>query len=186
MITNFNMKRMKNLFKGAALLVGLFAATSVANAQQKIGHVNADEVFQQTTEFKAAQDQLKTLSDAKQKELESMITEFQKKESAAQEKLRNRSEANKAQIDAEVQTLGQELQQMQERIQSVQKVAQEEVGKKQQELMAPIQTKVMNAINAVAKEKGFAYVLDLGTGAVIYADGGEDITPAVKTKLGIK
>ena len=177
---------MKNLFKSAALALGLFATTTVANAQQKIGHVNAEEIFQLTTEFKTAQDQLKTLSESKQKELEGMYTEFQKKESTAREKLRNRSEANKEQIDAEVQALGQELQQMQTRIQEVQKVAQEEIGKKQQELMAPIQTKVMNVINAVAKEKGYAYVLDLAAGSVIYFAGGEDVTADVKVKLGIK
>ena len=177
---------MKNLFKGAVLAVGLLAATSVANAQQKIGHINADEIFQATAEFKAAQEQLKTLGESKQKELEGMYTEFQKKETEGQDKLRNRSEANKAQVDTELQALGQELQGMQERIQSVQKVAQEEVGKKQQELMAPIQTKVMNAINAVAKEKGYAYILDLGAGSVIYYQGGEDVSEAVKAKLGIK
>lgn len=75
---------------------------------------------------------------------------------------------------------------MQQRIQDVQKVAQETIAKKQQELMAPIQTKMMNAINSVAKEKGLAYVLDLGAGAVIYHAGGEDISAAVKAKLGIK
>ncbi len=180
------MKRMKNLVKGAILAVGLFATASVAQAQQKIGYVNADEVFQQTTEFKTATDQLKTLSDAKQKELESMVKVLQDKNAAAEEKYKNRSEANKTTVDAELATLGQEIQQMQQRLQDVQKVAQEEVGKKQQELMAPIQTKVMNAINAVAKEKNFAYILDIGTGAVIYYQGGEDITPDVKVKLGIK
>ena len=177
---------MKNLLKGSAIVLGLLGATSAANAQQKIGHINADEIFQLTPEFKTAQATIKTLSDAKQKELEGMYAEFQKKEAAGQEKVRNRSEANKTQIDAELQTLSQELQQIQERIQSVQKVAQEEVGKKQQELMAPIQTKVMNAINAVAKEKGYAYILDLGAGSVIYYQGGEDVSEAVKAKLGIK
>ncbi len=47
--------------------------------------------------------------------------------------------------------------------------------------MAPIQTKMMNAINSVAKEKGLAYVLDLGAGAVIYHAGGEDISAASKS-----
>lgn len=177
---------MKNLLKGAALVVGLCAATSVANAQQKIGHVNADEIFQLTTEFKTASEQLKVLSESKQKEMEGMYTEYQKKNTEGQEKLRNRSEANKTQVDAELQTLGQELQQMEQRIQEVQKVAQEEVQKKQQELMAPIQTKVMTAINTVAKEKGFAYILDIGSGSVIYFQGGEDVSADVKTKLGIK
>lgn len=180
------MERMKNLVKGAILAVGLFAATSVAQAQQKIGYINADEVFQQTAEFKTATDALKTLSESKQKELEGMVKLLQEKNALAEEKYNTISVANKAAVEAELTVLGQEIQAMQQRVQDVQKVAQEEIGKKQQELMAPIQTKVMNAINAVAKEKSFAYILDLGTGAVIYYQGGEDITADVKVKLGIK
>jgi len=180
------MERMKNLVKSAVLALGLFATASVAQAQQKIGYINADEVFQLTTEFKTATDQLKTLSDAKQKELEGMVKLLQEKNALAEEKYNSISNANKAAIEAELAILGQEIQGMQQRVQEVQKVAQDEIGKKQQELMAPIQTKVMNAINAVAKEKSFAYILDIGTGAVIYYQGGEDITADVKVKLGIK
>jgi outer membrane protein len=44
----------------------------------------------------------------------------------------------------------------------------------------------MNAINAVAQEKGYAYILDLASGSVIYFQGGEDVTADVKTKLGIQ
>src|SRR5690606_18797822 len=99
------MKRMKNLLKGAVLVVGLFAATSVANAQQKIGHINADEIFQQTTEFKTATDQLKTLSETKQKEIEGMVTELQKKEKEANDLMLNQSEANKAETQTKLQTI---------------------------------------------------------------------------------
>jgi outer membrane protein len=180
------MERMKNLLKGAVLLVGLFAATSVANAQQKIGHINADEIFQQTADFKTATDQLKVLSDAKQKEIQDMVTLLQAKEKEANDLMLNQSEANKAETQTKLQTIGQEYQQMQTRIQEVQKVAQEEVQKRNQELMAPIQTKVMNAINAVAKEKGYAYIFDIGSGAAVYYAGGEDVSADVKTKLGIK
>ena len=180
------MKRMRNLIKGAILAVALLVTGSIAQAQQKIGYINADEVFQQTAEFKTATDQLTKLSDAKQKELEGMVKLLQDKNAEAELKYQNRSEANKTTVDAELTVLGQEIQQMQQRIQDVQKVAQEEIRRKEQELMAPIQTKVMNAINAVAKEKNFAYILDLGTGAVIYYQGGEDITADVKVKLGIK
>ena len=177
---------MKNLVKGAVVALGLFAGVQVANAQQKIGHINADEVFQATTEFKTAQDQLKVLGETKQKELEGMYEELRKKEEEANALMLNQSEANKAETQTKLQTIGQEFQQMQARVQEVQKVAQEEVGKKQQELMAPIQTKLMNAINAVAKEKGFAYVFDIGSGAAVYYQGGEDLTADVKAKLGVK
>lgn len=180
------MKRMKNLLKGAVVVLGLFATTSLANAQQKIGHINADEIFQQTAEFKSATEQLKVLSEAKQKEIEGMVTLLQEKEKEANDLMLNQSEANKAETQTKLQTIGQEYQQMQQRIQEVQKVAQEEVGKKQQELMAPIQTKVMNAITAVAKEKGYAYIIDIGGGVAVYYAGGDDVSADVKTKLGIK
>lgn len=177
---------MKNVLKVAVLAIGLFVVGNDANAQQKIGHVNADEVFQLTAEFKTAQEQLKTLGETKQKELDDMVKHLQEKNALAEEKYKNRSEANKATVDAELNTLGQEIQQLQQRFQETQRVAQEEVGKKQQELMAPIQTKVLNAINAVAKEKGYAYIFDIGTGAAIYYQGGEDVTADVKAKLGIQ
>ncbi|MFZ4862897.1 OmpH family outer membrane protein [Sphingobacterium sp. Mn56C] len=177
---------MKNLFKGALLAVGLFAAATVANAQQKIGHIDADALFQLTAEFKTAQTQLQTLQASKEKEISGMYEELQKKNTLAEEKYKNRSEANKAATDAELTQLGQEIQQMDTRIREVSRVAQEDLQKKQQELMSPIHTKVMNAINAVAKEKGYAYVFDIGSGAAIYYLGGDDITNDVKTKLGIK
>ncbi|WP_031301605.1 OmpH family outer membrane protein [Sphingobacterium paucimobilis] len=177
---------MKNLVKGAILAVGLFAGVQVASAQQKIGHIDADQVFQATAEFKTAQEQLKVLGDAKQKELEGMYAELQKKEKEANDLMLNQSEANKAETQTKLQTIGQEFQQMQTRVQEVQKVAQEDLGKKQQELMAPIQTKLMNAISTVAKEKGYAYIFDIGSGAALYYQGGEDVTEAVKAKLGVK
>lgn len=179
------MKRMKNLFRSAALAAVVLLGVQNVNAQQKIGHVNADEIFQLTPEFKTANDQLKTLNDTKTQELQGMYAEFQKKQTAANDKVRSRSEANKETVDAELQTLGQELQAIETRIQEQQRAAQEELGKKQQELLSPIQVKVMTAINAVAKEKGYAYVLDISNGSVIYFDGGEDISADVKSKLGI-
>ena len=177
---------MKNLLKGAVLAVGLLAGVHAANAQQKIGHVDAEEIFQLLPDVKSAQDQLKTLQDSKESDIKKMVDELTTKNNLAEEKYKNRSEANKATVDAELNTLGQEIQQMQSRIQEVSRVAQEDLQKKNQELMAPIQTKLMNAINAVGKEKGYAYIFDIGSGAAIYYQGGEDVTADVKAKLGIK
>lgn len=179
------MRRMKSLFRSLALGAVVFLGVQNVNAQQKIGHINADEIFQLTPEFKTANDQLRTLNETKTQELQGMYAEFQKKQTEANEKYRSRSEANKETIDAELQVLGQELQNIEQRIQEVQRVAQEDLGKKQQELLNPIQTKVITAINAVAKEKGYAYILDTSSGSVIYFQGGEDISMDVRSKLGI-
>ncbi|WP_431295356.1 OmpH family outer membrane protein [Pedobacter sp. P26] len=44
-------------------------------------------------------------------------------------------------------------------------------------------------MSAVAKEKGLAYVFDIANGQggnnLVFWDGGDDITAAVKSKLGI-
>lgn len=176
---------MKNLLKSVVLATGILMAGSAANAQQKIGHINTAEIVQSTNEFKAAETQMKTLSDTKQKEIQGMISEYQKEQNNANEKLRNRSEANKETVDAEVQTIATKMREMETRIQGVQQAAQEEIGKKQQELYAPIEQKVMNAINTVAKEKGYAYVLDISNGGVPYFGGGDDLTADIKAKLGV-
>ena len=49
--------------------------------------------------------------------------------------------------------------------------------------MKPILDKAKQAIETVAKEQGFVYVLDASS--LIVANG-TDLLPAVKTKLGIK
>jgi outer membrane protein len=179
------MKSMKNLLKGAVALVAVFFSTQFANAQQKIGHINFAEIIQSTSEFKAAEGQLKTLSDGKTKEIQDMVTIYQTKQKDANDKLRNRSEANKETVDPEINKIGQELQDIQSRIQTAQQAAQDELGKKEEELIAPIHKKVGEAVNAVSKEKGMAYVFDISSTNIPYFQGGEDLTAAVKTKLGI-
>lgn len=179
------MNIMRKLFKSVAVVAIVLFSTVMVKAQQKIGHIDFGEIISSTAEFKAAQEQLKTLNDTKTAELQNMYTEFQKKQNDANEKLRNRSEANREAIDAELQTLGNELRDMETRIGEVQRVAQEELGKKEQELFEPIQKKVVDAINAVSKEKGYAYVLDISNGSIPYFQGGDDLTADVKAKLGV-
>lgn len=48
-----------------------------------------------------------------------------------------------------------------------------------------MQDKVNNAIKLVAQENGFAYILDMSQGSILYADPTTDISTMVKAKLGI-
>ena len=63
----------------------------------------------------------------------------------------------------------------------------QDMNKKQQELLAPIQEKLRNAIKAVGDEKGYAYIIDNNPGIVLYTGNAAiDATPLVKAKLGLK
>jgi outer membrane protein len=180
---------MRKLIKGLFVAAGLFLTSHVANAQQKFGHLNSDEIFATLPEAKTVSTTIENLAKAKQAEIDKMITEYQNKYKAAQEKERTLSEANKEQVLKELQQAQTELQDLQKRIEDARNKARTDVEAKQTELFPPLQQKVATAINSIAKDKGLAYVFDTaasqGFNNLVYADGGEDITAAVKAKLGI-
>ena len=84
------------------------------------------------------------------------------------------------------QTKEKEISDLQQRIQAFQASADKDVQKKQQELFQPIIAKVKAAIDAVGKEYGYTYILDVSQGVVLYYAAGNDVTPLVKKKLHLK
>ena len=176
---------MKNLFKGIGIVAILFLSTVTVSAQQKIGHINSNEIIQAMPEFQTANTEFETLQQSKEAELQQMGAEYQKKITEAQDLQRNRSAANSDSTDVKLQSLGVEIQEIERRIQEVQQLAQDELGKKQEELFAPIFQKANTAVQAVAKEQGYAYVFDLANSAIPYSGGGDNLTSAVMTKLGV-
>ena len=73
------------------------------------------------------------------------------------------------------------------RAQEFQTTSEQDMQKKQQELMAPILQKANDAITAVGQEQGFAYIFDLDSTPLPYVNEttSTDVTAAVKAKLGI-
>ena len=54
--------------------------------------------------------------------------------------------------------------------------------------LLPIIEKAQEAVNKVAADNGFTYILDASASkaVVVYLDGGDDIMPLVKAELGIQ
>ena len=176
---------MKTLVKVAVVAVGLFFTDSTVNAQQKFAHINSAALLEVMPDVKQADAKFQTFQKQKQGEIELMQTEYQKKLTVAQDKEKTLSEANKAAVGKELEVMGKELQDLGKRIQDTGEKAKQELAAKQDELYQPIFKKAGDAVNAVAKEKGFAYVFDVSQPGVVYFDGGEDIIALVKAKLGI-
>ena len=74
---------------------------------------------------------------------------------------------------------------MQTKIQEFQRTASEDLQKQQEQLMAPIQQKVMEAIKGEGAAGNYTMVFEnmvpIYTGSDV-----EDITPKVKARLGLK
>ena len=69
-------------------------------------------------------------------------------------------------------------------VQGFSQKAQDMLQQRQQELVVPIRQAAMNAVQSVAKENGYSYILDIN--AVIVGPPGDNIMILVKNKLGIK
>ena len=77
-----------------------------------------------------------------------------------------------------------ELQKMLTDLQSEDQRIQQQLRQRQQELIAPINKKAFDAIQAVAKESGYTYVFEKD--ALLVAPPGEDVLPLVAKKLNVK
>ncbi len=78
-----------------------------------------------------------------------------------------------------------EVQDLEARIKSFNQGAQEELSKRQDELYTPILNRVEQAIDDVAKEKGYRYVLEESAGVILYSEESDNIMPLVRKKLGL-
>ncbi len=172
--------KMNKLFKVLFLGVALFVMSGVANAQVKIAHVNTAEVLDAMPDKAKAEKNLEKYYGELQSQLETMAKEYQTK--------MQDYEANQASMSNLVkQSKEKEIVDLQTRIQQFQINAEGEFEAKRAELLKPMLEKIQNAINAVGKEKGYTYILDIATGAAVYVgDNAVDITMDVKTKVGAK
>lgn len=78
----------------------------------------------------------------------------------------------------------QDLEQIAYQVQNWQQISQNYMQSKQQELLAPVYKKVMDAINAVAKENNYGFVYNQE--ALLVAPPADNLLPLVAKKLGIK
>lgn len=167
-------------------LLGLFALatlTLAASAQTKIGHINSQELLTAMPETDSAQKQLEKLAKDNELLLEEMTVEFNKKYEDYVQKMENTanpmSDLSRAAKEAE-------LQEIQQRIQAVQQQAEQDLQRQRMLLFQPIQEKAISAVNEVAAENGFTYIIDSGMGVVVYSGpDAQDILPLVKAKLGL-
>jgi len=158
-------------------LVCSIGMISLHAQNQKYGHVNSSEVLQAMPGIDSISIKLQRF----QNELQATYTEFMQEFQKKQEIL----EKDGAFMSPSVRQIREkELIDLQNRIQEFQYTVQDDVEQKQFELIKPFQDKIQQAINDVAKENGYIYIFD--TQILLYSEGGNDVTPLVRKKLGIK
>lgn len=168
---------MNHLIKVLILSCCLFMVNETV-AQSKVGHINSVELLSSLPEWKAAEAEMKTFGEKLDEQLKSaeqkVISDYQAFEALVQD--------GKV-TPAEQQVKMQEFQRRQQELEQQSTQAQRDYIAKEEEKLSPIRERVLNAIEAVAREEGYSYVLDISVGSVLFFENGDDLSTKVKAKL---
>lgn len=170
------------IFLGCASIASYAQTQPQQPVVQKIGYADWDYIFAQLPEFKQIDAELKTFGTQLENQLKSKYQDYETKLKAYQGMPATTPDAIKADKERELGGL-------QESIQKFQQDAQTSLQTKQNTLMTPIYSKVGKAIEEVAKENGYAFILSpqiaSGGDILLYSDEKYDISSMVLKKLGV-
>lgn len=166
------------------MFVILFFTTMYSNGQptQKIGHADWEYIFSHMPEYKQIESDLKAYESQLQNQIKVKGQELENKYNTYQALPADTPEAIRKDKESELSYL-------QENLQKFQQDAQAAMQKKQTDLVNPIFIKIGKAIEEVAQENGFSYIINpqmMGGGDVLlYTDEKYNISKLVLKKLGV-
>lgn len=146
---------MKSIFKSTILLLFFTLLGSPANAQ-RFAYVDSEYILSQMPAYKSAQTQIDELSKKWQEEIDAKFEEI--------DKLYKTYQAEKVLLTKDLQTKREneiiEKEREAKKLQNDKFGYEGELFKKRQELIKPVQDKVYDAINKVAKNNGLDFIFD--------------------------
>lgn len=181
------MKKVWILF-GCLLLAGLLVPVQNSQAQDelRIGYVDPQIIMRSMPEMAAIERRLQNFVDRKRQEFAEKeadfrraVEEYQQKMDVISDEARRREEERLAEINFELQEFQQNFQ--------------IEIQERQMELLEPLLLKIQGAIDEVARERNFTFVLNTMTNngdfiilyASDYARQNYDITDEVMQRLDL-
>jgi outer membrane protein len=168
---------MKNLIVAVVFGISIFGLTGTAFSQNKIGYISTEELIGSMPEAEKANTELQEYQAALQQQGAAYYKELNELDSLFAKDSATMNKAIKELKRNDMIALYQ-------KVQGWQQTTQQMIQEKQQTLLGPIQKKAIENIKLVAKENGYAYVLEAGT--LLVSPPADDILPLVKKKMGIK
>ena len=179
--------KMNNIIKSIsplrllALFGAVFFITTVSNAQ-KFAYVDTEYILSQLPDYKSAQKKLDETSEMWQKEIDTKYGEIDKlyKNYQAEEVLLNSDQ--KKQRQAEIVAKEKEA----KKLQQDKFGYQGELFKKREQLIKPIQDRVFDAIQTIAKREDLDFIFDKGGDMImLFSNARYDKSGEVLEELGI-
>ncbi len=165
------------------LFVLLFSTSILATQAQRYAIIDSKYILDKVPEYKEAQKKLDNYSDLWQKELD--------QKQVAMDKMYKDFDAEQVMLtDALKKKREDELFNKEKELRDLQKKRfgfEGDLFKKRQELIKPIQDRVYNAVQKLAVEKQYDFILDKSEGiTVIFADPKLDKSDDILRNMGVK
>jgi len=160
------------------LVAAVVVLTAGSAAAQKTGYIRVDDVVRLMPETAKIQTSLeKYQSDSLQPRFNYTLSEYQRKDSII-----NGKDSSRTPAAARIK-MREEMQQDMYELQNWQQISQQLMQTKQDQLLEPIYSKAITAIQQVAKENGYGYVYTKD--ALLVAPPADDLLPLVAKKLNL-
>ena len=166
---------MKKLMVAVVVLAGLMVAAN-AQAQTKIGVVDADQVIYESAKGKAFLKELETFAKQKDDQMKQIVTEAQTLQKEYQSKLASLSEDKRVEME-------KQLSDYQIRVKRMQDDAKREFGMKQQEGFERFRRILQPIVETMAKERALDIVFSRAQSGIVYLSPAVDLTPEVVKKF---
>ncbi len=174
---------MKKTLLAFFLMLGLFLTGSIEVNAQKYAVIDTRYILEKIPDYANAQKELDMIAanwqkeiDAMQSELDKMYKDYEAEQVMLSEDLRKKRED---QLFVKEKTL-RDLQRQRFGFEG-------DLFKKRQQLIKPVQDKVFNAVQKLAVQRGYEFILDKSEGiTVIFADPKLDKSEDVLRELGVR
>jgi len=167
------------IMKSYIFFLSALLFSSIVLSQTKLGTIDNDYIINLMPEAKVVVKMSKEYGQKLDSSFSIKVTEYQAKVDDYKKNEAEYGELMKKTLVNEIMTLEQDIKKYQENGNKLMEL-------KQNELMRPLYKKLNEAIDQVAKEKGFTQILILQGNQFAYMDKKYDITELVLNKLGIK
>lgn len=166
----------------AVLALGLLALPGTALAQQKLGYIDSEYILSKTPDYATVQQQIDRMAqewqskvESRKKEVDEKFREYQARELLYTNEERKTKQEEIMQAEAEVERLRMEY-----------FGPEGQLFTQQEQLMRPLQERVLAAVETVAREGGYDYVFDKsGDFLFMYTREQYDLSDDVLQELGI-
>lgn len=161
---------MKKMFVVLMIIALTFSLSAKGNL--KLAWVNSEKITTQSKEFIKGQKSFTEFAKKKEASLKKSEDEIVKLEDEIR---KLPAMVSKDAKQKKIETYQQKMQEYMKLKDSVQR----ELQQKQQELLMPIKTKILKAIDTISKSKGYDFVFDSAAGSLLFAKPEFEITTDV-------